>query len=83
VGDPERLETVPCVVATGISFATAEPLRAELEKAGAWRAQKPRIGPVTRSFFEFTHLLHLGGHDGESALSNGPDTCFVNIVRGE
>jgi hypothetical protein len=34
-----------------------------------------------QSFFEFAHLLHLGGDDGESTLSNGPDTCFLNIVR--
>jgi hypothetical protein len=33
--DPERLKTTPCVVATGISFASAEPLRAGLAKAGA------------------------------------------------
>jgi hypothetical protein len=31
---------------------------------------------VTRSFFEFAPLLDLGGHDGESRLSTGRDTCF-------
>jgi hypothetical protein len=35
--------------------------------------QKLRIGPVTRSFFEFARLARLSGHDGESRLSNGPD----------
>jgi hypothetical protein len=25
-------------------------------------------------------VLRLGGHEGESGLSNGPDTCFLNIV---
>jgi hypothetical protein len=39
-----------------------------------------RITPVTRSFFEFARLLGLGGHDEESRLSNGSDTCFLNIV---
>ncbi len=31
----DRLETMPCTVAEGIGFATAEPLRADLAKAGA------------------------------------------------
>src|SRR6266542_3819201 len=31
----------------------------------AFRAQKPRIGPVTRSFFELLDLLRLRGHDGD------------------
>lgn len=31
----ERLGTMPCTLAEGISFATAEPLRADLTKAGA------------------------------------------------
>jgi hypothetical protein len=30
----ERLQTMPCVVADGIGFATAEPLRGALDKAG-------------------------------------------------
>jgi hypothetical protein len=37
---------------------------------------------MTRSFFEFAPLLDLGGHDGESRLSTGRDTCFVNISDG-
>jgi hypothetical protein len=37
---------------------------------------------VTRSFFQFAPLLDLGGHDGESSLSTGRDTCFVNISDG-
>ena len=35
---------------------------------------------MTRSFFEFARLLGLGGHDEESRLSNGSDTCFLNIA---
>jgi len=46
----------------------------------ACRAQEPRIGRVTRSFFESLDLLRLAGHDGGSRPSTGRDTCFVNIV---
>jgi hypothetical protein len=38
-------------------------------------------GPVTRSFFELLDLRRLRGHDGDSELSIGRGTCFVNIVR--
>ncbi len=35
---------------------------------------------MTRPFFELLDLLRLRDHDGESGLSIGRDTCFVNIV---
>jgi hypothetical protein len=39
---------------------------------------KPRIGPVTRSFFESLDPFRLGGHDGGSRQSTGRDTRFEN-----
>jgi hypothetical protein len=44
------------------------------------RVQKPPIGSVSWSFFEFAPLPRLGGQDGGSNWSTGRDTCFVNIV---
>jgi hypothetical protein len=40
----------------------SEFLRAQAEGC---RAQKPRIGPVTRPFFEFARPLCPGGHEGD------------------
>jgi DNA invertase Pin-like site-specific DNA recombinase len=47
---------------------------ATLDRPGlrrACRAQKPRIGPVTRSFLELFDLLRLRRLDGGSGLSSG------------
>jgi hypothetical protein len=41
-----------------------------------YRAQKPRIGPVTRSFFEIARLARLGGHDAGSRLPTGARHLF-------
>ena len=40
------------------------------------RAQKPRIGFVTRSLFESLDLLRLRGHDGGSRPSTGAKHLF-------
>jgi hypothetical protein len=37
----------------------------------ACRAQKPRIGRVTSSFFEFARLARLGGHEDPDCPSGG------------
>jgi hypothetical protein len=47
------------------------------------RAQKPRISPVSRYFFELPHLLASAAAMGDRDWFTGRDTCFVNIVRGE
>jgi putative transposase len=47
------------------------------------RAQKPRIGPVTRSFFEFARPVPPREPRWGSRLSSERDTCFLNIVWGE
>jgi hypothetical protein len=45
------------------------------------RAQKPRIGRMTRSFFEFARPAPPPRPRWGSRLPTGRDTCFVNIVR--
>ena len=50
---------------------------------GRLKGAETRILPVTRSFFEFVRLARPRGYHRESTLSNGRDTCFVNIVRRE
>jgi hypothetical protein len=67
---------------------TSSPVsRREPDRPGHRRPSDPEghknlgSGPVTRSFFELLDLRRLRGHDGDSELSIGRDTCFVNIVR--
>jgi hypothetical protein len=45
------------------------------------RAQKTRVETRDQVFSSSSlDLPGLDGHDGECPRSNGPDTCFVNIV---
>jgi hypothetical protein len=55
------------------------------EMFGTWcRAQKPRIGPVTGSFFEFGRPAPpRRSRWGDPDRPPGETTCFVNIVRGK
>jgi hypothetical protein len=54
--------------------------RQQARRAVGLKGTETRILPVTRSFFEFARPARPRGFGPESTLSNGQDTCFVNIV---
>jgi hypothetical protein len=75
---PERLNTVPCLVTTEVSFGTAEPLRAALAKAGTARltCRRFRIRGFLRLIPRSTSPLHpetparVGNLAGPSRTAN-------------
>jgi hypothetical protein len=81
-GRRRRRRCVVCNAARCCDLAreTRGPVGRERVTPRACRAQKPRIGAVNRSFFEFARPAPPRRPRWRSRLSTGRDTCFVNIV---